>query len=150
VIEIPNIPEDILAVAHRRRNGELAWRPADAPPAVMALAAAAYAVLGGEWWVIRADGTIWPAVPATPPRTPMIIAWSFNTPWERMAESWQTFCEHAAAYTLAVLRGEDASPNPLPAIEAEVRRTHPDLWPRVWYSISYVDQSQYERLFPED
>jgi hypothetical protein len=141
--ESPNIPADLLNRSLRRPNGGLGWRPADAPAAVAALAAAGYAVLGGEWWTVLPDGTIWPAVPRAGSGPVGVYGWSLPQPWDQAGESWDAFCERAAVYTLDVRRGEVKDSKPLPVLEAVVRRTHPDLWPGIHYTITFTDRDRY-------
>jgi hypothetical protein len=147
MIEKPNISIDLLERAHRHSNGELAWRPDDAEAAVIELTSAGYAVLGGEWWTVEPGGAIWPAIPATEGRAGGgVYGWSIRSDWDRAGESWDAFCERAAEYNLAVLRGEDPGSAPLPTIAAEVRRDRPDLWPQVHYALMFVDRERYESL----
>jgi hypothetical protein len=148
MIESPRIAHELRERAYRRPNGELAWRPADAVAATEALAAAGYAVLGGEWWVVLPDGTVQPWVPATEGEPSGIYAWSVQTVWVPEREGWETYCERAAAYTIAVLLGEEPGSAPLPAVEAAVRQERPDLWPHVWYCLAFVGRDQYEAIRP--
>lgn len=147
MIETPNISTDLLARANRSPNGELAWHPDDAEAAVIELASAGYAVLGGEWWTVEPDGAIWPAIPATEGRTAdAIYGWSIRAGWDRAGESWEAFCERAAAYNLAVLRGEEPNSGSLPAIAAAVRRDRPDLWPHIYYNLTFTSRDRYVRI----
>jgi hypothetical protein len=74
----------------------------------------------------------------------MIFVWSLSGRWEPERESWRAFCERAAGYTIAVLQAERAGGGSLPAIEAEVRQERPDLWPHVWYNLTFAGRARYE------
>ena len=52
------LPEKVIAAAYHASNGEQAWRRADLPAALAALAESGQAVLGGEVWVAVGGGPV--------------------------------------------------------------------------------------------
>src|SRR6476660_348386 len=90
--EKQTLPESITSRAYRAPNGEMAWRRADIPRVVAAIAESGQAILGGEVWGILDDG-----------RYGMIESkdggwgvWQWDTKLRGLRESWPAYCRRTA------------------------------------------------------
>jgi hypothetical protein len=144
--ESGEVPAELLASAHRRPTGELAWRRDDAIEAVQRLSSAGFAVLGGELWILVGGTTVWAGVPADKEHPAGVYTWSTTPGWTRQTESWQEFCARAAAHSLAVLRGEDPNSVDPAAVEARIRSGRAGADADIRYNLTFVNKSEYQDI----
>ena len=127
------LPESIIAVAYRASTGELAWRRADIPAALSAIAASGQAVLGGEVWVAVGDGRWHGLVPDKHGGPPGV--WHWDTAPRAAGESWPAYCARAAeesAQAVAGLRIEEES--------------DPSVRDRLFFNLTYIPEAEAEQL----
>lgn len=140
MIETPNIPAELLARAFHSRNGEgeFAWQFEDAPDVVRALTDAGYAVLGGEGWLVRPNGSITGLFMVAPDTPPWFYSWSLpgaansDGSWQKDLESWEQFCQRTAAHSLEVIVGDGTDLTGLKRFCEDVKEHRPDLAPHLW------------------
>lgn len=131
---IPDLPAELLRRAYRTPSGELAWRHPDAAQVIAALAAARYAILGGEAWVILPDGRLYGQIPQADGGPLGVYAWSVKRGWQPDMETWEEFCQRAAGESLATWRTMH--------VEADII---PELRPHVWLNITFSSRDDYDR-----
>jgi hypothetical protein len=130
------LPEPVTAVAYRAANGELAWRRAELPAALLAIAEAGLAVLGGEVWLAVGDGRWDGLIPDACGGLPGV--WHWDTAPRLAGESWLAFCHRAAeesARAVAEMRVEEES--------------DPAVWDRLYFNLTYVTEAELHRLSEE-
>jgi hypothetical protein len=123
------LPESVTAVAYRAVNGELAWRRADLPLALAAVAESGQAVLGGEVWVAVGEGRWLGLIPDAHGGPPGV--WHWNTTPRADGEGWLKYCRRAAeesALAVARMRVEEESD---PAVRG-----------RLFFNLTFVTEAQ--------
>lgn len=98
---------------------------------VRAMAAAGLAILGGEVWLVLADGSIYAALPQANGGPSAVYSWS-TEPW-RPLESWDEFCSRCADEAVNAISGLHP--------EDHVKPEHRE---GIWFNLSYVTRSEYE------
>jgi len=135
---MPVLPDKIVAAAYHASNGEMAWRRADLPAALAALAESGQAVLGGEVWVAAGEGRWVGLVPDARGGLPGV--WHWDTTPRRAGESWPAYCRRAAdesARVVAEMRVEEEA-------AAAIRD-------RLYFNLTWVaEQDAEQRYDPSD
>jgi hypothetical protein len=119
------LPEPITAVAYRAANGELAWRRADLPAALVALAQSGLAVLGGEVWVAVGEGRWVGLIPDAHGGAPGV--WHWNTAPRAAGETWSAFCRRTAEESAQAVAGMQVEEESSPAVRD-----------RLYFNLTYV------------
>jgi hypothetical protein len=133
---VTNLPEPIAAVAYRAVNGELAWRRADLPSALLAIVQSGMAVLGGEVWLALGEGRWDGLIPDAHGGLPGV--WDWDVTPQATGETWSAYCRRAAeesARAVAGMRVEEES--------------DPAVGDRLYFNLTYVTEAEAERLSEE-
>lgn len=131
---LPHFPQDLLSLAYRSSNGELAWPRAALEEALQILAASGYAVLGVEVWLLRGNGSWTGIIPQAKGGPPGVYSWAFQKSLRRGAETWSEFCHRAANHALIVIHTSNV-----------LEDVTPDLRERIRYNLSYLSREEYEQ-----
>lgn len=125
------LPETIAALAFHASNGDYAWRRADLPTVVKALAEHHYAVVSGEVWVV--EGNLFCTLSPSKFGGWAIIAW--EAPERATQETWDHFAHRAAEETWNLV----SSLNPEDCVTPEVAD-------KLYYHICFADEGNYPLL----
>ena len=129
-----NLPEKAKETIFHTSGEEYAWKRADIPDVVEALAEEDYAILGGEAWTVE-NGVICPTVPM-PDGNSAIFVWDTE---KRAFETWKQFVQRAAKETVSFIdkyNTEDEVP--------------PEESAFVCYNLTYVTEKEYLELCEEN
>lgn len=128
-----SLPGSITSIAYHASNGELAWKKADIPAAVAAIAEGGMAILGGEVWVSFGNGRWDGRVPWRD--RPLGGIWHWDTNPRTEGESWQAYCDRTASESASVVAAM--------TVEEEA---HPSVVDRLWYNLTYLTEAELDGI----
>jgi hypothetical protein len=123
------LPERITSVAYRATNGELAWRRADLPAAISAIAASGQAILGGEVWVALGGGRWGGLVPDRHGGPPGV--WHWDTAQRAAGENWSAYCRRVAEESARVVDEMRVEEESAPAVQH-----------RLFFNLTFVQEAE--------
>ena len=96
------LPDSITSGAFVASNGEFGWQRQDVEPAIYAIRDAAYAVLGGEAWLVTGPHSWHGMFPQRDGSPPAVYHW--ETQPRSLHESWQAYCARTAQESIDTVR----------------------------------------------
>jgi hypothetical protein len=123
------LPEPITAAAYRAANGELAWRRAELPDALAAIAESGQAILGGEAWMALGEGRWVGLIPDARGGPPGV--WHWETAPREAGESWLAYCR----------RTVDESARAVVRMPVE-EESDPAVRDRLFFNLTYITEAE--------
>jgi hypothetical protein len=125
------LPDTVTSGAFVASNGEFGWQRHDVERAIYAIRDAAYALLGGEAWLVTGPHSWHGMLPQRDGSAPAVYHW--ETQARSPGESWQAYCARTARESVDTVR----------SLAAEIEQEIPaELIERLRFNLSYVSEQE--------